>query len=114
LGCRLDAWTEAFDFTKWLDAAEYTGINIHAHAERNYGENDVLPWDGIASGVRKEFLWKEFQKALSCEMTADCRKMCHACGLRCTDAYNTPRLSQGTQTTPLGFYRSAEEKCPPR
>ena len=90
LGCRLDAWTEAFDFKKWLDAAEYTGINIHAHAEGSYGEHDVLPWDGIESGVTKDFLWKESQKALSCEMTADCRRMCHACGLKCTDAHKIP------------------------
>jgi radical SAM family uncharacterized protein/radical SAM-linked protein len=95
LGCRLDAWTESFDFTKWLDAAEHTGINIHAHAEKDYGEDVVLPWDGIESGVRKEFLWEEFQKALSCEMTADCRKMCHACGLGCATAFNAPSPEQG-------------------
>lgn len=96
LGCRLDAWTEAFDFTKWLDAADSTGVNLHAHAQRGYGEDAVLPWDGIESGVRKEFLWKEFQKALSCEMTADCRKVCHACGLGCTDAYHTPLAEPGS------------------
>ena len=95
LGCRLDAWTESFDFTKWLDAAEYTGVNIHAQAEKDYGENEVLPWDGIESGVRKEFLWEEFQKALSCEMTADCRKMCHSCGLDCAAASNAPSPEAG-------------------
>ncbi|HXX81352.1 MAG TPA: TIGR03960 family B12-binding radical SAM protein, partial [Thermodesulfovibrionales bacterium] len=113
LGCRLDAWTEAFDLKKWLDAAEYTGVNIHAHAEGSYGENDVLPWDGIESGVRKEFLWKEFQKALSCEMTADCRKMCHACGLKCTDVYKTPSPEAGCQGRTLEILPERRQQVPP-
>ena len=113
LGCRLDAWTEAFDFTKWLDAAEYTGINVHAHAERNYGENDVLPWDGIESGVRKGFLWEELQKALSCEMTADCRKVCHACGLGCADTFNAPSPGAGAPIHAIELLPELGKELPP-
>ena len=113
LGCRLDAWTEAFDFTKWLDAAEYTGINVHAHAERNYGENDVLPWDGIESGVRKGFLWEELQKALSCEMTADCRKVCHACGLGCSDTFNAPSPGAGAPIHAIELLPELGKELPP-
>lgn len=113
LGCRLDAWTESFDFTKWLDAAERTGINIHAHAERDYGEHDILPWDGIESGVRKEFLWKEFQKALSCEMTTDCRRMCHACGLGCADTFNTPSPDAGGPIHATGILPESGKEVPP-
>jgi radical SAM family uncharacterized protein/radical SAM-linked protein len=113
LGCRLDAWTEAFDFTKWLDAADYTGINIHARAENNYGEDDVLPWDGIESGVTKKFLREEFQKALSCEMTADCRRMCHVCGLKCTNKFSVPSAEQGSPIQTIGIRPDRGKEVPP-
>lgn len=113
LGCRLDAWTESFDFTKWLDAADHTGVDIHSLAQKGYGEYTVLPWDRIESGVRKEFLWNEFQKALSCEMTADCRMMCHACGLKCTDAYNTPSPEPGYPNHAPGILPVHGKEAPP-
>lgn len=83
MGCRLDAWSESFDFDKWLNAAEETGTDIYAYAGRSFGKEDHLPWDGIDMGVRKEYLWREYGKALSCEMTADCRRGCSGCGLGC-------------------------------
>jgi radical SAM-linked protein len=85
-GCRLDAWTEAFDFRKWLAAAESAGIDIHGYAERRFDRNDTLPWDSMDIGVKREFLWKELQKAHSCEITTDCRKLCSGCGLGCRES----------------------------
>ena len=84
-GCRLDAWTEAFDFKSWVSAAEETGIDLSAYAARLFGERDALPWAGVDSGVSKDFLWKEHQDALSEKITIDCRKKCSACGLACTE-----------------------------
>lgn len=84
-GCRLDAWTEGFDFGKWLAAAEETGFDIHAYARRPFAKEDPLPWDLVDTGVRKGFLWDELQRALSSTMTADCLKDCRGCGLRCED-----------------------------
>ncbi len=83
LGCRLDAWTESFDFEKWLEAAEITGLDIYEYAGRSFKENDVLPWDGIDLGINKDFLWREYQTALACKITPDCGKMCSGCGLEC-------------------------------
>jgi len=85
-GCRLDAWTETFDFRKWQKAAENSGIDLHEYAQRSYAYGDVLPWEKIRTGIRKDFLWNELQKALSCEKTEDCRKTCYGCGLQCTSA----------------------------
>jgi radical SAM family uncharacterized protein/radical SAM-linked protein len=85
-GCRLDAWTEAFDFTKWLSAADAAGIDIYAYAGRRFGGDDHLPWDAVDVGVKKEFLLKEYDRALSCEMTPGCGKRCSACGLSCKEA----------------------------
>ncbi|MDA8083372.1 MAG: TIGR03960 family B12-binding radical SAM protein, partial [Nitrospiraceae bacterium] len=83
LGCRLDAWTECFDFEKWREAVEISGVDAFSYASREYTLEDPLPWDRISTGVTKEFLWKEYQNALSGVFTKDCRKQCHNCGLKC-------------------------------
>ena len=62
---------------------ENTGISAAEYAERDYAPDSPLPWDTIDIGITKSFLWKECQKAASAEFTADCRKVCHACGLKC-------------------------------
>jgi radical SAM family uncharacterized protein/radical SAM-linked protein len=83
LGCRLDGWSEVFDFKKWEQAMESVGVEAKDFAQRNYEESEHLPWDGIDMGVTKEFLWREFRKALTGELSSDCRKVCHNCGLSC-------------------------------
>ncbi|MEW6675882.1 MAG: TIGR03960 family B12-binding radical SAM protein [Nitrospirota bacterium] len=94
LGCRLDGWSEAFDFERWKMAMELTGIDVENFAMRVYGKSDTLPWDYIDIGVTKEFLWKEYQRALACEITPDCRKTCHACGLGCHESIVKLRSSE--------------------
>ncbi len=82
-GCRLDGWTENFDFQKWQEAMETTGIDAGYYASKKYEPSDNLPWDFIDTGVSKNFLIKEYNKALNEEITSDCRKVCHNCGLSC-------------------------------
>ncbi|MEW6214024.1 MAG: TIGR03960 family B12-binding radical SAM protein [Nitrospirota bacterium] len=83
LGCRLDGWSEVFDFKKWEMAMDIIGTDASDFARKTYKESDTLPWDDIDIGVTKEFLWKENQKAPSGDITPDCRKICHNCGLGC-------------------------------
>lgn len=85
LGCRLDAWSEVFDFNKWIDAMDKTGIDGPYYAERSLARHDDLAWDNIDIGIRKDFLYREYEKALSGQMTIDCRKTCHSCGLKCKE-----------------------------
>lgn len=84
-GCRLDGWSEMFDFNKWIDAMDKTGIDGSCYAKRTFGKDEGLPWDNIDIGIRKDFLWREYEKALSVERTQDCRKVCTACGLKCKE-----------------------------
>ena len=86
LGCRLDAWTDLFSFDKWKQAMDMTGIDAAAYAVREYPTDAQLPWDNIHTGVTKAYLLKEYEAALSGSFTSDCRKECHACGLKCADA----------------------------
>jgi len=105
LGCRLDAWTDFFDFTKWKQAMENSGIDAAAYAEKEYAGDDALPWDSIDTGITKKFLRKEYENALSASFTSDCRKTCHACGLKC----RPEDLSQGTDEN-LGVSTSDRPK----
>jgi len=103
LGCRLDAWTEYFDMAKWKQAMDNTGISAADYAEREISADSVLPWDNIDIGVTRKFLWKEYQQALSAQFTSDCRKVCHACGLKC-------RPEDMAQASAAGLLTPAEQK----
>ncbi|MDP2278446.1 MAG: TIGR03936 family radical SAM-associated protein, partial [Nitrospirota bacterium] len=106
LGCRLDAWGETFDFQKWTQAMEETGINASAYAEKTYGTDERLPWDIIDTGVNKDFLCKEYQRAVTGEKTSDCRKVCHACGLKCkTESYQLSSVSSQPSFTDSPIHR---------
>ncbi len=86
LGCRLDAWSDLFSFDKWKQAMDMTGIDASGYAMQEYPADARLPWDNIQTGVTKAYLLKEYEAALSGSFTSDCRKECHACGLKCETA----------------------------
>jgi radical SAM family uncharacterized protein/radical SAM-linked protein len=98
-GCRLDAWGESFDFNKWIASMEKTGIDPSSYSQRTFVKDDLLPWEFIDTGIKKEFLYKEYCKALSAEMTTDCRKVCHACGLKCKETMQDKNMMQDTRYT---------------
>ncbi len=81
-GCRFDGWTEVFDFPRWCDAMETTGIGPEL-AQREYRLDEELPWDMIDSGVSKKFLKKEWERASTEEISPECREKCLVCGLDC-------------------------------
>jgi len=86
LGCKLDGWSDVFDFKKWERAMDFTGIDVADFARKTYGESDKFPWENIDVGVTKEFLWKEKQEAIEGNITHDCRRICQICGLGCEDS----------------------------
>lgn len=79
-GALFDSWTEYWDYEKWLQAFDATGIDMDFYTMRQRGENEIFPWDFIDCGVTKQFLQKEWQKALKGEVTANCRGKCSGCG----------------------------------
>lgn len=80
LGCIYDAWTEVFDNEKWMKAFENTGIDIAFYNERERGMDELLPWDFIDIGVTKDFLRREWERAMRGEVTPNCREQCSGCG----------------------------------
>ena len=79
-GFVFDAWTEYFDYDKWLSVFERTGIDPSFYANRKFGNDEILPWDIIDCGVSKEFFLREQAKAYSETTTPNCREHCSACG----------------------------------
>lgn len=80
-GCKFDGWADKFNFEKWIEAFEETGIDPDFYASRERSYDEVLPWDFIDIGVSKKYLINENEKAKKGELTHDCRKGCTGCGI---------------------------------
>ncbi|WP_022666461.1 TIGR03960 family B12-binding radical SAM protein [Desulfospira joergensenii] len=81
-GCRLDGWSDKFNFDLWRQAFEETGIDPAFYTTRDRGADEPLPWDHIDSGVTAGFLKKELEKAEQRALTPDCRdEECTGCGI---------------------------------
>ena len=82
LGCKLDAWSECFNYEKWLKAFEECGLDPSFYAHREQGLEELLPWSHIDVGISLAFLKQEFRCTFKGEETPDCRYSgCNACGL---------------------------------
>lgn len=81
LGCSFDGWTEYFDENKWDEAFVLSGLSKEFYAQREFGKDEILPWDIIDSGINKVYLLNEYNKALETKTTKDCRYGCTGCGI---------------------------------
>ena len=89
LGCRFDGWTECFDFKKWTAAFQKCELDVSSYAARTFGMEEELPWDAIRSGVTREFLKSEYQRAVEEKITENCRVECGALRSRMYERRNT-------------------------
>lgn len=79
-GCIYDSWGEHFKYELWLQAFEATGISMDFYNLRTREEDEVFPWDFIDCGVTKNFLRREWERAMNGEVTPHCREKCAGCG----------------------------------
>ena len=82
-GCKLDGWTEHFNYNAWLAAFEKNGVDGRFYANRTRSYDEVMPWDHLDYGVTKQFLIRENQKAHGDAPTPNCREKCSGCGANC-------------------------------
>ena len=82
-GARLDGWDEFFNYNAWIDAFQACGVDPDYYTVRGFAEAEVLPWDVVDVGVRKDFLLREKRRAYEEKVTPDCRTACSACGADC-------------------------------
>ncbi len=107
-------WSEHFDLNAWEEAAREEELSMDYFITRHRQENEALPWDHISAGLRRDFLWQDFQDALAEHGIEDCRwTPCYDCGA-CTDfgvehivAANTPPAG-GSQGTAQDLARGSE------
>ena len=79
-GCKFDAWDEFFDYSKWEEAFNECNLTPSFYTSRKREYNEILPWEIMDYGIRKDFLIDENKKAHESVTTPQCRIKCAACG----------------------------------
>ena len=77
-----DAWSEFFEYQRWLDAFKACNIDRDFYNKRKRYETEVFPWDFIDIGVTKDFMLREWKTALGETVTPNCRQRCSGCGAK--------------------------------
>ncbi|HEX2904190.1 MAG TPA: TIGR03960 family B12-binding radical SAM protein [Jatrophihabitans sp.] len=99
-GARFDGWSEHFSFERWVNAAEqaFAGspVNLAWFTTREREAGEILPWDHLDSGLDKQWLWDDWQDALTGYEQDDCRwTPCFDCGV-------CPTMGTDIQIGPTG------------
>ena len=79
-GCLYDAWGEYYKNDTWMETFDECGVSIDFYTTRERSLDEVFPWDFIDAGVTKNFLKKEWERALKEEVTLNCKNKCNGCG----------------------------------
>lgn len=79
-GCKFDGWDDSFKFETWMEAFEKCGVDPLFYTSRKREFDEILPWDHLDYGIRKEFLINENKKAHESVTTPHCRIECAGCG----------------------------------
>ncbi|MBO5098090.1 MAG: TIGR03960 family B12-binding radical SAM protein [Agathobacter sp.] len=77
-----DAWSEFFNYDRWMNAFEACGIDMAFYNNRVRPDDEIFPWDFIDVGVTKEFMLREWKTALGETVTPNCRMRCSGCGAK--------------------------------
>ena len=81
-GCRFDSWSEHFKPEVWQEVFEEFGYNPDPSVNSELDRQSTLAWEHIQTGVSREFLVREFEKAFKGQLTPDCRLgKCSQCGI---------------------------------
>ncbi len=81
LGARFDAWDDQRDFGAWMRAFAKAGLDPDFYAYRERSADERFPWEIVNTGVKKRFLWRDYERSQRRETVPSCRERCHACGI---------------------------------
>ena len=79
-GALYDAWSEYFDYQRWLDSFDECNVDMLFYTTRKRKEDEIFPWDFIDCGVTKKFLYREYKKSIEALVTPNCKVSCQNCG----------------------------------
>ncbi|MGV8082902.1 MAG: TIGR03960 family B12-binding radical SAM protein [Coriobacteriia bacterium] len=84
MGAKFDAWTEFFSLSRWREAFSAEGVDPAAIANREFAEDEPLPWEHISAGVSRRYLLRERARSREAVTTPDCSfgscTGCDVCG----------------------------------
>ena len=80
-GAKFDSHEDIFDFEIWEKAIYYEKIDLNKYIYTNYDLDYEFCFDNIHTGVTKEFLKREYTKAMEGKNTNNCMKTCNNCGI---------------------------------
>jgi radical SAM superfamily enzyme YgiQ (UPF0313 family) len=65
----------------WRQLFRDYGIDPNQYTRRRE-QNEILPWDIIDHGIKKDYLWQEYQRGLNSKKTVPCQpEKCTRCGV---------------------------------
>ncbi|MBW2020945.1 MAG: TIGR03960 family B12-binding radical SAM protein [Deltaproteobacteria bacterium] len=112
MGCRLDGWSDHFQYKRWQAAIEACGVDVDFYTARQRDLSEPLPWDHIDSGVSKDFQRGEWEKAVQESETLDCRKgECNLCGV-CDLETIKPMTFQAEANLKVGYCPASRPQKP--
>ncbi len=62
-GTRFDLWDECFNYEIWQKAFEKFGMDVEVLAQRQFGPDEILPWDHLG-GPEKKYLLGHLDEAI--------------------------------------------------
>ena len=80
-GCYFDGWQQYFHHDLWIESLNECGLKAEDYT-REFGEEEILPWDFIDLFIDKKFLLCERAKAYNDKVTGGCLSGCKACGMQ--------------------------------
>lgn len=81
-GAKYDGWSEHFRFDVWMKAFAEVGLDPAFYANRERPTEELLPWEHLEAAIHKEYLLREYDRAVAQEATIDCRRdVCGICGV---------------------------------
>ncbi|MCK4592889.1 TIGR03960 family B12-binding radical SAM protein, partial [bacterium] len=81
-GAMFDAWNDFFDLGRWREAFSSVGLTLEDYANRELPRECRLSWDVVNNLVHKPYLALEYERAMSGEISPDCRRSgCNLCGI---------------------------------
>jgi hypothetical protein len=66
---------------RWQAAFAELGLDMDWYARRERPLDEVLPWEHISAGLKKEFLMEEYIHTYQGGVVDDCREHCFSCGI---------------------------------
>jgi radical SAM family uncharacterized protein len=64
-GAKFDNWTDFFSFELWKKSFEQAGVDMELYTTRQYYQDEMLPWDIVDIGIKKEWFLKEYRSSES-------------------------------------------------